>query len=92
MTCYTTKLAERRLQEERKAAAIAAKSSSSNSEREYPTEEEFKTLPRVAGNVRWTAYTIAFVELCERFSYYGTAAVCMSAWASSVLLFYQYRC
>lgn len=79
MTCYTAKLAERQLQEEKRAAAIAAKSSSNDPELEYPTEEEFKTLHRVAGNVRWTAYTIAFVELCERFSYYGTAAVCMSA-------------
>ncbi|KAE8154389.1 POT family-domain-containing protein [Aspergillus avenaceus] len=40
-----------------------------------PTEEELRTLRRVAGSVRWTAYTIAFVELCERFSYYGTTAV-----------------
>ncbi|KKK13937.1 hypothetical protein P175DRAFT_0453555 [Aspergillus ochraceoroseus IBT 24754] len=43
--------------------------------REYPTEEEIHTLRRVAGNVHWTAYTVAFVELCERFSYYGTTAV-----------------
>ncbi|KAB8231450.1 putative MFS peptide transporter [Aspergillus alliaceus] len=40
-----------------------------------PTEEELQTLRRVAGSVRWAAYTIAFVELCERFSYYGTTAV-----------------
>lgn len=33
------------------------------------------TLRRVSGQVPWTAYTIAFVELCERFSYYGTTAV-----------------
>lgn len=37
------------------------------------------TLRRVSGQVPWTAYTIAFVELCERFSYYGTTAVCMFA-------------
>ena len=42
-----------------------------------PTGEELESLRRVAGSVRWTAYTIAFVELCERFSYYGTTAVCM---------------
>ena len=42
-----------------------------------PTEQELDSLRRVAGRVRWTAYTIAFVELCERFSYYGTTAVCM---------------
>ncbi|KAL2006021.1 hypothetical protein VTN00DRAFT_9675 [Thermoascus crustaceus] len=43
--------------------------------REYPTEEEERTLRRVSDKVPWTAYTIAFVELCERFSYYGTIAV-----------------
>lgn len=44
----------------------------------YPTEEEIKTLPRVADNIPWRVYTVAFVELCERFSYYGTTIVCMS--------------
>ncbi|KIV76901.1 hypothetical protein PV11_08751 [Exophiala sideris] len=38
-----------------------------------PTEEELLTLPRVADSIPWRVYTIAFVELCERFSYYGTA-------------------
>lgn len=44
--------------------------------KEYPTAEEVETLRRVAGAVPWAAYTIAFVELCERFSYYGTTVVC----------------
>jgi POT family proton-dependent oligopeptide transporter len=44
---------------------------------EYPTEEELHTLRRVAGHIPWKAYTLAFVELCERFSYYGTTVVCM---------------
>ncbi|PYH46332.1 putative MFS peptide transporter [Aspergillus saccharolyticus JOP 1030-1] len=43
--------------------------------REMPTVEEEQSLRRVAGKVKWTAYTVAFVELCERFSYYGTTAV-----------------
>jgi POT family proton-dependent oligopeptide transporter len=43
---------------------------------EKPTEEEMATLRRVSGKIPWAAYTIAFVELCERFSYYGTTAVC----------------
>ncbi len=43
---------------------------------EIPTAEELTTLRRVSGQIPWTAYTIAFVELCERFSYYGTTAVC----------------
>ena len=42
----------------------------------YPTDEEFNTLRRVPGSLRWPAYTVAFVELCERFSYYGTTTVC----------------
>jgi len=40
------------------------------------TEEELRTLRRVSGNIPWTAFTVAFVELCERFSYYGTTVVC----------------
>ena len=40
-----------------------------------PSEEELETLRRVSGPIPWTAYTVAFVELCERFSYYGTTVV-----------------
>lgn len=42
-----------------------------------PTEEELHSLRRITGKIPWTAYTVAFVEFCERFSYYGTTAVCM---------------
>ncbi|KAI0381485.1 POT family protein [Hypomontagnella monticulosa] len=42
---------------------------------EYPTEDELKTLRRVKGRINWIIYTIAFIELCERFAYYGTTAV-----------------
>ena len=45
------------------------------SDHDRPTEEELRTLRRVSGPIPWTAYTIAFIELCERFSYYGTTAV-----------------
>lgn len=41
-----------------------------------PTDEELATLRRVSGKLPWTTFTVAFVELCERFSYYGTTAVC----------------
>ncbi|KAH8103418.1 oligopeptide transporter [Cristinia sonorae] len=41
----------------------------------FPTPEEQVTLRRVADTVPWTAYMIAFVELAERFSYYGTQVV-----------------
>lgn len=40
-----------------------------------PTEEEMRTLRRVSGKIRWSMWTIAFVELCERFSYYGTSVL-----------------
>jgi len=45
-------------------------------EGEYPTEEELHTLRRVSDKIPWKAYTLAFIELCERFSYYGTTVVC----------------
>jgi POT family proton-dependent oligopeptide transporter len=46
-------------------------------EGEEPTEDELKTLRRVSGKIPWTAFTIAFVELCERFGYYGCQVLCM---------------
>ena len=45
---------------------------------DFPTEEELATLRRTAGKIPWKVYTIAFVELCERFSWYGTTVVCES--------------
>lgn len=43
---------------------------------DYPSEEDFKTLRRVHGSIPLKVFTIAFVELCERFSYYGSIVVC----------------
>jgi hypothetical protein len=40
------------------------------------TEGELRTLRRVPGRLPLTAYTITFVEFCERMSYCGTTAVC----------------
>ena len=40
-----------------------------------PTSEELKTLRRVSGKIMWGMWTIAFVELCERFSYYGSSVL-----------------
>lgn len=42
----------------------------------YPTDEDLRTLRRVSGKLPWLTFTVAIVELCERFSYYGTTAVC----------------
>ena len=51
---------------------------------EMPTEEELHTLRRVSDKIPWQVYTIAFVELCERFSFYGTTVVCKSTVQSSL--------
>jgi len=40
-----------------------------------PTEEELHTLKRISGPIRWSVFTIAFAELCERFSYYGSSVL-----------------
>ncbi|CAE7208615.1 unnamed protein product [Rhizoctonia solani] len=37
-----------------------------------PTEEEKRTLRRVAGNIPISAWLVVIVEFAERFSYYGT--------------------
>lgn len=36
-----------------------------------PTEDEKRTLRRVADKLPWSAFLVAVVELCERFAYYG---------------------
>lgn len=53
----------------------------------FPTEEEWATLPRVAGKIPWQAWTVAVVEFVERFSYYGTSAVFVSKLEPSHVLF-----
>lgn len=42
----------------------------------FPTAEELATLRRVPNKFPLKVFTIAFIELCERFSYYGCTAVC----------------
>jgi hypothetical protein len=47
---------------------------------EDPTDDELhgpNALRRVSAPIPWAVYTVAFVELCERFSYYGTQVLCM---------------
>ncbi|QDS70272.1 hypothetical protein FKW77_007727 [Venturia effusa] len=40
-----------------------------------PTEEEERTLKKVAGSIPWVAYCLCFVEFAERASYYGATTV-----------------
>ncbi|TFK84976.1 oligopeptide transporter [Polyporus arcularius HHB13444] len=42
---------------------------------EFPTQEEKQTLRRVSDTLPISAYLIAFCELAERFSYYGSTVV-----------------
>ncbi|KAI9734231.1 MAG: hypothetical protein M1834_002333 [Cirrosporium novae-zelandiae] len=60
-----------------KGLELVTQETSVHEETEYPppTEEERQTLHRVSGYIPWQVYTVAFVEMCERFSYYGTTAV-----------------
>lgn len=45
----------------------------------FPTPEELATLRRVPNKIPIKLFTIGFVELCERFSFYGTTAMCKLA-------------
>ena len=52
----------------------SGQSSASNivsSEGSEPTEEEIATLRKVADHLPLSAFIVALVELCERFTYYG---------------------
>lgn len=40
-----------------------------------PTAEDMVTLRRVPAHIPLKIFTIGFIELCERFSYYGTTVV-----------------
>jgi POT family proton-dependent oligopeptide transporter len=58
-----------------KGSIDVTRRSVTDSDDELPTEEELHTLRRVSGKIKWAMYTIAFVEACERFSYYGSAVL-----------------
>jgi hypothetical protein len=40
-----------------------------------PTRKELEILRRVPDKFSWRIITIAFIEMCERFSFYGTVSV-----------------
>ncbi|KAF9771450.1 hypothetical protein IL306_010916 [Fusarium sp. DS 682] len=42
---------------------------------QFPTAEELDTLRRVPNKIPLKLFSIAFIELCERFSYYGCTVV-----------------
>ncbi|CAI6332293.1 unnamed protein product [Periconia digitata] len=47
---------------------------SRSNEEQSPTQEELQTLRRVYGKIDSLIYIIGFIEMCERFAYYGTTA------------------
>ncbi|KAF2145873.1 uncharacterized protein K452DRAFT_283172 [Aplosporella prunicola CBS 121167] len=47
------------------------KTASSTADGEEPTEEEKRQLRHIGENLPISAFLVAFVELCERFTYYG---------------------
>ncbi|KAJ0151758.1 H/ACA ribonucleoprotein complex subunit cbf5 [Fusarium oxysporum f. sp. albedinis] len=60
---------------------------------QFPTAEELDTLRRVPNKIPMKLFSIAFIELCERFSYYGCTVVCKFSLSlnnrSSVILTHQ---
>lgn len=64
------------LQEKQEASTSATERSVGPNGEQYPTDEDWATLRRVYGKVNWMIYIIGIVEMCERFAYYGTTAVC----------------
>ncbi|KLT43964.1 PTR2-domain-containing protein [Cutaneotrichosporon oleaginosum] len=42
---------------------------------EFPTEEEVAHLHRIPDRIPWATYLVAYIELAERFSYYGCTVV-----------------
>ena len=45
---------------------------------EQPTEYEKRTLRHVGENLPFSAWLVAVVELCERFTYYGVSGIFMN--------------
>jgi dipeptide/tripeptide permease len=43
----------------------------STTDGDEPTEEDLRTLRKEADKLPWSAFLVAVVELCERFTYYG---------------------
>ena len=57
-------------------AGAVAPAGSVTPDGQFPTAEELGTLRRVPNKIPMKLFSIAFVELCERFSYYGCTVVC----------------
>lgn len=58
------------------APAAAVSSGGVTADGQFPTPEEMQSLRRIANKIPMKLFSIAFIELCERFSYYGCTVVC----------------
>ncbi len=56
-------------------SGVRVKPETSDDDFVAPTEDDLATLRRVPEKLPWTTYAIAFCELAERFSYYGSVQV-----------------
>ncbi|KAF4965884.1 hypothetical protein FSARC_6354 [Fusarium sarcochroum] len=56
-------------------APVAAPVGGITPDGQFPTAEELATLRRVSNKIPLKLFSIAFIELCERFSYYGCTVV-----------------
>ncbi|CAF3461305.1 hypothetical protein FGSG_07209 [Fusarium graminearum PH-1] len=57
------------------APAAAVSSGGVTADGQFPTPEEMQSLRRIANKIPMKLFSIAFIELCERFSYYGCTVV-----------------
>ncbi|KAI0254495.1 peptide transporter PTR2A [Lactifluus subvellereus] len=55
-----------------------------------PTKEEMDTLRHVPDKINWSAYMIAFVELAERFSFYGEFCPMLSLSQAYIAIFVNF--
>lgn len=60
---------------EKNAYEITASSSAESDEYPAPTEEEEKSLRKIAGTLPLVSFSLCFVEFAERASYYGAKTV-----------------
>jgi POT family proton-dependent oligopeptide transporter len=57
------------------APAAAVSAGGVTADGQFPTPEEMQSLRRIANKIPMKLFSIAFIELCERFSYYGCTVV-----------------
>lgn len=70
------------------APAVAVPAGGVTPDGQFPTPEEMESLRRISNKIPLKLFSIAFIEMCERFSYYGSTVVCkFAACLLSLILF-----